>query len=412
MLLLPPPLVVLLLLTAAHAQPWIAQEVQGVWDFAAQTIPGDRSPQCARSIQHLRVAKWRNLAPGAAPWAARWRDMIIDGANCTRSPTPATATVFTPPPADTGFAPFFLLGVDNARRQCGPAFDQRHPARYYFTKDLPRYRDTLEDTRFIAPSLRYSAVEEAEEGQRFMMARQFVRAAGGDAESAVVCTYKKRLPTLSPSVTPSPSPSPAEVQKERRKCFPGSAVVDTKHRGFVQIRDLNVGDEVRVDARSFSPVFFFSHRDSDARQQLFVDIRFDSNHSLMLSHGHYTRLADGTLRAAANVRVGDAMRVAPRDACAAAAQLHVARVVSVQESVADGLFAPHTLAGDLVVNGVLVSSYTTAVAPVAAHRLLAPLRALWRCCGVALAVPDTRLQGAARVASSVAQTLQYFGMAS
>ena len=39
-----------------------------------------------------------------------------------------------------------------------------------------------------------------------------------------------------------------------------------------------------------------------------------------------------------------------------------------------GRYAPHTIHGDLVVNGVVVSAYTTEVHPSIAHALLAPVR--------------------------------------
>lgn len=39
-----------------------------------------------------------------------------------------------------------------------------------------------------------------------------------------------------------------------------------------------------------------------------------------------------------------------------------------------GKYAPHCTHGDLVVNGVAVSSYTTEVNPSIAHALLAPVR--------------------------------------
>jgi Hint module len=43
----------------------------------------------------------------------------------------------------------------------------------------------------------------------------------------------------------------------------------------------------------------------------------------------------------------------------------------------EGLFNPQTLHGDVVVDGLRASSYTTAVEPAVAHRLLWPLRVLF-----------------------------------
>ena len=44
----------------------------------------------------------------------------------------------------------------------------------------------------------------------------------------------------------------------------------------------------------------------------------------------------------------------------------------------EGLHNPHTLQGDIVVDGVLTSTYTAAFSPTLAHIVLAPLRAMYR----------------------------------
>lgn len=54
------------------------------------------------------------------------------------------------------------------------------------------------------------------------------------------------------------------------------------------------------------------------------------------------------------------------------------KVTEVAKVWGVGRYAPHTMGGDIVVNGVLVSTYTTAVHPVLAHVLLAPMRMLHR----------------------------------
>ena len=53
-------------------------------------------------------------------------------------------------------------------------------------------------------------------------------------------------------------------------------------------------------------------------------------------------------------------------------------VIAVGSARKDGLYNPHTLQGDIVVNGVLTSTYTSAFSPVLAHLVFAPLRALYR----------------------------------
>jgi hypothetical protein len=47
-----------------------------------------------------------------------------------------------------------------------------------------------------------------------------------------------------------------------------------------------------------------------------------------------------------------------------------ATVVAVSQERNTGLFNPHTLQGDIVVNGIKASFYTAVVAPTLAHSLL------------------------------------------
>jgi hypothetical protein len=52
-------------------------------------------------------------------------------------------------------------------------------------------------------------------------------------------------------------------------------------------------------------------------------------------------------------------------------------VVSTTLVEATGLYNPQTIHGDIVVDGIVASTYTTAVDPQVAHGLLAPLRVLY-----------------------------------
>ena len=54
-----------------------------------------------------------------------------------------------------------------------------------------------------------------------------------------------------------------------------------------------------------------------------------------------------------------------------------ASVVAVSTETATGLYNPHTLNGDIVVNGIKTSTYTAAVAPALAHAALWPVRMLY-----------------------------------
>eukprot|EP00168_Porphyra_purpurea_P016608 TRINITY_DN5432_c0_g1_i2.p1 TRINITY_DN5432_c0_g1~~TRINITY_DN5432_c0_g1_i2.p1 ORF type:complete len:136 (-),score=39.00 TRINITY_DN5432_c0_g1_i2:644-1051(-) len=81
--------------------------------------------------------------------------------------------------------------------------------------------------------------------------------------------------------------------------------------------------------------------------------------------GHYLYTPAGTLLPAGAVTVGDTL---------AAAGGGAARVVAVSTALDRGLYNPHPASGELIVDGLRVSAYTTAVPPAIAHAALAPVR--------------------------------------
>ena len=129
---------------------------------------------------------------------------------------------------------------------------------------------------------------------------------------------------------------------------------------------LEVGDHVLVDANTYSEVYMFSHRYADFSGP-FVAIQTASGEELMLTADHYLYI-NGKLAVASTVKIGDT--VSKGDGTDAI-------VVSVSTETASGLYNPHTMNGDIVVNGIKTSTYTAAVEPSLAHSLLWPVRMLY-----------------------------------
>lgn len=159
--------------------------------------------------------------------------------------------------------------------------------------------------------------------------------------------------------------------KKESKCFPSSALVTLSSGQRIPMRDLATGDNVAVGGGLTSTVFMHTHKDHSTGSA-FVTLRTASGHVLTATAGHYIYV-NGALAPASSAAVGDELTLA--------SGAHSA-VVEVGESVEDGLYNPQTLHGDIVVDGVLASTYTTAVEPALANALLAPARALYRAgCG-------------------------------
>jgi hypothetical protein len=93
-------------------------------------------------------------------------------------------------------------------------------------------------------------------------------------------------------------------------------------------------------------------QDRSASRHRFVRLGLSSGHALELSPKHFA-IADGVARVATEVRPGAKMTVVHADGSRAEAA-----VVSVELVYREGLFAPFTETGTIVVDGVVASSYS------------------------------------------------------
>lgn len=159
------------------------------------------------------------------------------------------------------------------------------------------------------------------------------------------------------------------------RCFPGTATVELQDGSYEQMSALQIGDRVKVADATFSDVFMFTHKLADAAND-FVVVQTSSGAELSLTAGHYLYV-NGALVAAGTIRVGDVVESATGERLA---------VTSVRFRTMDGLYNPQTIHGDIIVNGIRASTFTTAVQPSAAQALLAPLRAMYARLGFLTAV--------------------------
>jgi hypothetical protein len=133
-----------------------------------------------------------------------------------------------------------------------------------------------------------------------------------------------------------------------------------------KMADLAVGDKVLTHNGVFSEVFMFSHRLEEASYN-FIELKTATT-TLAITPNHYLYV-NGNLREAQYVSAGDSLTLASGK---------LDKVLSVGRVKKDGIYNPHTLQGDIVVDGVLTSTYTSAFSPTLAHVVLAPLRGLYQ----------------------------------
>jgi Hint module len=142
---------------------------------------------------------------------------------------------------------------------------------------------------------------------------------------------------------------------------------------------LRIGDQVLVGpGGQVSTVFMFTHREPAAREP-FVALGTADGNTLETTVGHNIYI-NSRLAPAGMARVGDLLLRAADGA-------HVA-VVSIDQVTRAGLYNPQTLHGDIVVDGYVTSTYTTAITPPLAHAFLAPLRFVYALLGLSTSVFD------------------------
>ncbi|OSX69497.1 hypothetical protein BU14_1457s0001 [Porphyra umbilicalis] len=218
----------------------------------------------------------------------------------------------------------------------------------------------------------------------------------GNATAVMGC-YGPPPPTPPPTPTPTAAPvasGGAGANAEsgdgeddgNSLCFPAASTVVTRGGAVVALGDLPTGAEVAVavaaaaggaPSRTVSPVFMWSHRQAGGTHT-FVRLSTGAHGALTLSPGHLVYVGGVPVPAAA-VRVGDVLSAAvpaapsaciagggraaaaTTNGCAASRAWAPAPVTAVERVVGIGLYHPHTLAGEPIVDGFHVSALTTAV---------------------------------------------------
>lgn len=151
-------------------------------------------------------------------------------------------------------------------------------------------------------------------------------------------------------------------------CFPAGATVVLASGIVARMDALRVGDRVLSAPGVYSEVLMFTHALSKGEYAgHFVQLTTASGAALRLTAGHLLEAAGKLVRADA-VAVGDALRLADGSLSAVVEKIDVAD---------QGLYNPQTAHGNVVVDGIVASTYTDALTPPAAHALLAPVRSLF-----------------------------------
>jgi hypothetical protein len=148
-------------------------------------------------------------------------------------------------------------------------------------------------------------------------------------------------------------------------CFPGKALAKLENGNTVTLSELKIGDKIYTGVDRLSEVYLFTHALSTAETP-FIELTTENEHTIVLSAGHYLYV-NGVLAKAETVSLNDVLQTKTGESC----------VTSIEHVRETGLYNPHTLDGDIMINGVCTSTYTDALRPDLAHGILAPVRYLY-----------------------------------
>lgn len=216
----------------------------------------------------------------------------------------------------------------------------------------------------------YSSVEHSEGNSIDIMVRKSKKSSSSSSSSSSKKSKSSKKAKKSKITTGSDATN--DPDDDGSACFPASASVTLKTGKVTTMDELVVGDSVLTRDGHFSEIYAFAHKLSSVHPK-FYRIATRSGHSLTLSSGHYLYL-NGQMQAAKTAMVGDHLVLGSGVET---------KIASIEERVfGRGLYNPMTVSGDILVNGLLASTYTTAVEPALSHALLMPPRVIYEWYGL------------------------------
>jgi Hint module len=131
-------------------------------------------------------------------------------------------------------------------------------------------------------------------------------------------------------------------------CFSATSTLFVRGKGSVAMKDVEVGDMVMTTSQeTFEPLYAFAHRNK-GQEATFLKITTDLN-SLEVTEEHLVYIAGKTRPVRADsIKVGDELQAGN------GLNAVVKEIVSV---IKEGLYAPLVPSGQILVDGVLASSY-------------------------------------------------------
>lgn len=385
-------LVSLLFSTKCYATSAAALRVEGRFILLSNTntsATDGRPPSCPETIDFTSIQTYRGINPNDKLETCDgilWSNLKVNGDTCTPSPYMSTSTYLKPsqpssPDTPSDIAnPWFLIGFDNSPLQC-PRFTAKLSFHYYFTDDLPRFRDRAIRDSFLPIGIAANPLR----GDIYLFAVGMDR--GNDVRMPS-CAYKHDGVEVTSSTGIIASPEASDEAGDGAVCLSArmtasvlqahGSLIDNSYARSVRMPDLCIRDVVRTgwashDGNNTDSIISFSHYDP-GKWATFVVLQVllpsNATRELEVTPSHVILHSDGATAHARSIMLGDRL-LALEDG-----ERISARVVQISSVSRRGVYSPVTQSGYLVVNDIVITCYTDAVADIAsAHALLVPVRA-------------------------------------
>jgi len=166
-------------------------------------------------------------------------------------------------------------------------------------------------------------------------------------------------------------------QQPRRLCFPAISRLTLESGASISMRQLRVGNRVRTlgtkGETTYSEVIAFLHKETETRAQ-YYKLEISGGNTILLSPQH---LIFRKQNSSSSISAIFASEIEPGDLVSNGSDSFDETVIRITMVTEKGVYAPLTLEGTMLVDGVLVSCYASWYSHDAAHLAMAPLRA-WR----------------------------------
>lgn len=127
-------------------------------------------------------------------------------------------------------------------------------------------------------------------------------------------------------------------------CFSGESTVDVKDQGTILMKDLELGNEVLVSENRYEKVYSFGHR----HETMYAEFLQFLPSKLEISTDHMVKIKNRGFIPASSVMVGNELETANGN--------HVT-IEGITPVIRQGVYAPFTNSGTILVSGVQASSY-------------------------------------------------------